>query len=129
VLGKHWWSKAAFAIVASVSGVFVGFAIGVQHRLFAPWGLILGGVVLVVFAVALRMLFPSRLGIGLGMGGAFVAVTALSTELGRGYVILSDPLGWGLLAITVLVFLVGLGWPDLRGVPATMEKPKYEKPE
>jgi len=29
----------------------------------------------------------------------------------------------------VLVFLVVLGWPDLRGVPATMEKPKYEKPE
>jgi len=129
VLGQHWWSKAAFVLAAALSGVFVGVAIGVQHRLFAPWGLILGGVVLVVFALALRLLFPSRLGIALGMGGAFVAVTALSTELGRGYVILSDPLGWGLLSVTVLVFLVGLGWPDLRGVPATMENPKFEKPE
>jgi hypothetical protein len=129
VPGRHWWSRAAVALGIALSGLFVGIAVGVQHRLYAPWGLVLGVVIYAIYALALRLIHPGRLALALGMGGAFVSVTALSTELGRGYVVLSDPLGWGLLAATVVVFLIALGWPDLRGVPATMEKPEHEKPE
>jgi N-acetyl-1-D-myo-inositol-2-amino-2-deoxy-alpha-D-glucopyranoside deacetylase len=94
-------------------GVFIGAVVTVHHRSLPPFGLILGLVLVAAWAIALRVLAHTRTLALFGVLGVFVAQMMLSAGVGGSFVVVAEPLGYGLTLGVVIVSLLVLAWPKL----------------
>jgi hypothetical protein len=105
----RWW----WAVPAAVVGALAGVAALVVHRhaVYAgpwplPWGAALGVAAPFAVAVGLRREAPALVGF---VGGWLLALlVALSEGPGGDFLLLADPLGWGFLAVSLLMVVVAV---------------------
>lgn len=97
-----------------VAGFFVGLITTLQHRSFAPAGLIVGLGTVVAFAVGLRLVFRSRAVTFSGLLGVLAAQLLLASGIRNSFVVTADPLGYALTLGVVIIAVVAIGWPDVQ---------------
>ncbi len=97
-----------------VAGLFVGLITTLQHRSFAPGGLLLGLGMVVGFAIGLRLVSRSRAVTFSGLLGVLTAQLLLASGIRNSFVVTADPLGYALTLGVVIIAVVALGWPDVQ---------------
>jgi hypothetical protein len=102
-----------WAVPAVLCGAALGLAGLAVHRHAVwiagwplPWGAVLGVAAPTAVGLGLRRRTPALLGFLLGW--LLLVTAALSDGPGGDFVLLSDPLGWGFLAASVLLIAVVL---------------------
>jgi hypothetical protein len=101
------------ALGAFVAGVFIGAVVTLHHRSLPPLGLILGLVLVAAYVMGLRVLGKNRTLALSGVLGVLVTQMVLSAGLGGSFVVVAEPLGYGLTLGVVVIALVVLAWPKL----------------
>ena len=96
------------------AGLFVGLITTLQHRGFAPGGLVLGLGMVVAFAIGLRLVSRSRAVTFSGLLGVLTAQLLLASGIRNSFVVTADPLGYALTLGVVIIAVVALGWPDVQ---------------
>ena len=107
-------ARIAGYVLVGVAGLFVGLITTLQHRSFAPGGLLLGLSIVVAFAIGLRMVSRSRAITFSGLLGVLTAQLLLASGIRNSFVVTADPLGYALTLGVVIIAVVALGWPDVQ---------------
>lgn len=106
-------TRVTFALAAFAAGGFIGVAVTLHHRSLPPLGLILGLAVVAAWGIGLRVVGPTRTLALAGLLGVLVAQMVLSSGIGGSFVVVAEPLGYGLTLGVVIVALLVLAWPRL----------------
>lgn len=110
-------------IVADVLGVAFAGAIGLAsgivltftHRQFAPWGLVLGLVLVIALLAGFRLAFGGRMHAAAAAIGVVVAAAILALPgAGGSVLVVDDPLGYVWALGPAVVAAVVLAWPRAR---------------
>ena len=113
-------------VVAGVAGLFIGLITTLQHRSFAPFGLLVGLGIVVAFAIGLRMVSRSRAITFSGLLGVLTAQLLLASGIRSSFVVTADPLGYSLTLGVVIIAVVALGWPDVQRRAGYDGDPEHE---
>lgn len=119
---RHDDGRAGFiaTALAAIFALAIGFAVGYvatfTHGQYAPWGLIVGIVVIGALTAGFRLVFDSRV-IGAAAALGAVAATLLLTQPGAGGRVLvldeADPVSLTWAIAPAVLALVVIAWPRL----------------
>lgn len=101
------------ALGALAAGVFIAAVVTLHHRSLPPLGLLLGLALVAAYIIGLRVLGKNRTLALSGVLGVLVTQMVLSAGLGGSFVVVAEPLGYGLTVGVVVIALVVLAWPKL----------------
>ena len=106
-------------VIACVFAFLIGVATGIittfTHRQFAPFGIIIGIVVITALIVGFRLVFESRIITASAALGVVAAIGLLALPTASGSVVIEDGvLGYIWVIVPALIGAVVVAWPRAR---------------
>ena len=106
-------------VIACVFAFLIGVATGIittfTHRQFAPFGIIIGIVVVTALIVGFRLVFESRIITASAALGVVAAIGLLALPTASGSVVIADGvLGYIWVIVPTLIGAVVVAWPRAR---------------
>lgn len=110
------FTALGIGIATSLTGVFLGTIVTFHHRSFAPFGLIIGLILVATWGMGLRIVGHDRALAFVGLLGVLAAQLLLSAGVGGSFVVIAEPLGYTLTLGVALIAMVVLAWPRVPAV-------------